>query len=173
MNGRGTFVCSTLPWAAERMENFVQSLSNTKTEMTKWLAQLVLAMVWSLHICEFIVIIKSYIWAYISDRHRHRQGQHKFSTVSAVQEIPDSCPYWTSTSKKTVELEMVWPGRDSSCTSRGFGCSAGGSPKKIWTGFLKRNTEENQTSCCTTQAANFFPSYSSKYWSTRRYCTRT
>jgi len=62
---------------------------------------------------------------------RHRQGQHKFSTVSAIQEIPDSCPYRTLTSTKLRGLERSGPVGAAVAEAGGLVAEAGGSPNKF------------------------------------------
>ena len=83
-----------ISWTAETVENFLPSVSVSKTEITKMLSQysrvmmcvstimlLILATVWGLHTCEFLVIKKSCLLTCVSDT---QKGGRKFSTVSAV-----------------------------------------------------------------------------------------
>ena len=90
---------SIISWTAETVEKFLPPFSVSNPEITKMLSQyspvmmcvstimlLILAMVWGLHNCEFLVINKSCLLTCVSDTQR---GGRKFSTVSAVQEICD------------------------------------------------------------------------------------
>jgi len=90
----GDYKRRVISWTAETVENFLPSVSVSKTEITKMLSQysrvmmyvstimlLILATVWGLHTCEFLVIKKSCLLTCVSDT---QKGSRNFSTVSAV-----------------------------------------------------------------------------------------